>query len=132
MGWFTKLATKVSDSVDSFLFDNPHPRPAAAGAAPPREQQQQQQQQAEPQEQPAPPDPKVTIDDLRSGRPIVEERPGFDGGSQSLRAIETGMRRDEDGDEAHDFLLIDQPPASARFAGDRSDGAPSLAPSDDT
>ena len=57
---------------------------------------------------------RVTIDDLRARSPIVREMPDFDGGTQGMPPL--SLQRDEDGDEAHEFIVIDAPlaqPASS-------------------
>mmetsp|Transcript_54786 Transcript_54786/g.108790 ORF Transcript_54786/g.108790 Transcript_54786/m.108790 type:complete len:135 (-) Transcript_54786:328-732(-) len=50
----------------------------------------------------------VTIDDLRARSPLFREMPGYDGGLQGMPSI--SLRCDEDGDEAHEFIVIDTPP----------------------
>ena len=55
-------------------------------------------------------DRQLTIDDLRSAAPLVVERPAGDGGLQSLKGRTECLRQDEDGDEAHDFIVIDEHP----------------------
>ena len=62
------------------------------------------------------------IEDLRAAAPLVTEAPRLDGGTQSLADVREGLQCDEDGDEAHGFLVVDEPapapaPAAPRPAG---------------
>jgi len=52
----------------------------------------------------------ATSHDLASSQPLVEAAPGLDGGLQSLTWEWQSLRRDEDGDEAHDFIVVDDVP----------------------
>ena len=53
------------------------------------------------------PEPRGTIHDLKSAAPLVQARPGGDGGVQSLRSNHESLTLDEDGDEAHEFITIE-------------------------
>ena len=49
----------------------------------------------------------VTLDDLRARSPLLREMPAFDGGTQGLPS--NPLLRDDDGDEAHEFLVMELP-----------------------
>lgn len=54
-----------------------------------------------------------TIDDLNANaNRVLVERPRLDGGLQSLSSSKQQLQRDEDGDEAHEFLVIDERPGA--------------------
>ena len=54
-----------------------------------------------------------TIDDLKANaNRVLVERPQLDGGLQSLKSSKEELQVDEDGDEAHEFLVLDQPASS--------------------
>lgn len=50
----------------------------------------------------------MTLDDLRARSPLVRDMPDLDGGTQGLPSAT--LLLDEDGDEAHEFLVIDAAP----------------------
>ena len=56
-----------------------------------------------------------TIDDLKANaNRVLIERPQLDGGLQSLKSSKEEMQVDEDGDEAHEFLVLDEPASSSK------------------
>lgn len=68
----------------------------------------QQQQAGAPAAAPAAASrPAQSIHDLQSAQPLVVEAPLGDGGTQSLKWVDSSLRRDEDGDEAHAFVVVD-------------------------
>ena len=74
-----------------------------------RQQQQQQQQQAAHAASAGEQRSRVTTsDDLRARSPVVRERPALDGGTQGLSS--QTLLVDADGDEANEFLVVDEPP----------------------
>ena len=74
-----------------------------------QQQQQQQQQQAAHAASAGEQRSRVTTsDDLRARSPVVRERPALDGGTQGLSS--QTLLVDADGDEANEFLVVDEPP----------------------
>ena len=92
MGWVASLLKRAEDA----LFG---PEPSIPSPPPPP-----------PPPNASRPPPVTTSACLRSERPLVAESPSLDGGTQGLREIEQSLRRDEDGDEAHDFIVVDEAP----------------------
>lgn len=76
----------------------------------PEQQQQRRSPPTTQQQQQAPAAAKpITIHDLQSGAHVIMESPGNNGGCQSLKWERQSLQRDEDGDEAHEFIVCDAP-----------------------
>lgn len=52
----------------------------------------------------------------RTYGPVLMDTPSRNGGVQGFASVDAALREDEDGDEAHAFLIVDTPPnaSSAR------------------
>lgn len=48
----------------------------------------------------------------RTYGPVLMDTPARNGPVQGFAAIDAALRKDEDGDEAHDFLIVDTPPSA--------------------
>lgn len=54
-------------------------------------------------------EPKATSADVFSNAVrLMEESPSLEGGTQSLEWVADSLQRDDDGDEAHGFIVADQ------------------------
>lgn len=104
---FTKLADALFGEPESVSDTSPDQQHS-------RQQQFQQHQHGRHRAAAAKPT-RSSLEEVRAeSASVVCDAPKGDGGCQSLGEIKAALRFDEDGDEAHDFIVIEAPRRASR------------------